>query len=98
MIEWKDRLLVIRESQIYPFKDLSVSLSYLAFLSFSHLPKDPIPRKPRFLSCLTVIRKSDHLKDSESAIEVTPELRILSAKFRTRRATSTVIEIILFRE
>ncbi len=74
MIEWKDRLLVIRESQIYPFKDLSVSLSYLAFLSFSHLPKDPIPRKPRFLSCLTVIRKSDHLKDSESAIEVTPRI------------------------
>ncbi|KAK0232013.1 hypothetical protein EDD85DRAFT_939044 [Armillaria nabsnona] len=74
-IEWKNRLWVIREGQIHLFKDLS----------------DLISHKPRFLSCLMVIRKSDHLKDSESVtgIEVTPESRILSAKFRTQRATST---------
>ncbi|SJL12718.1 uncharacterized protein ARMOST_16149 [Armillaria ostoyae] len=80
MIEWKDRLLVIREGQIHLFKDLS----------------DLILHKPRFLSHLTVIRKSEHLK--ESAIEATPEIPTLSTKFRTRSSDINRNRDNLFRE
>ncbi|KAK0442177.1 hypothetical protein EV421DRAFT_1736411 [Armillaria borealis] len=80
MIEWKDRLLVIRGGQIHLFKGLS----------------DLVPYKARFLSHLTVIRKSDHLKGS--AIEVTPEMPTLSTKFRTRSSDINRNRDNLFRE
>ncbi|KAK0199401.1 hypothetical protein DFS33DRAFT_1368010 [Desarmillaria ectypa] len=76
--EWKDRWVVVREGQMQLCKDRS----------------DPIPHKALFLSHLTAIRGSDHLK--ESAIEVTPEMRIICAKFKIRSSvtTSTVVETV----
>ncbi|PBL04417.1 hypothetical protein ARMGADRAFT_1158223 [Armillaria gallica] len=77
-VEWKDRWVVVREGTMQLCKDRS----------------DPIPHKALFLSHLTAIRGSDHLK--QNTIEVTPEMRIICAKFKIRSSvtTSTVVETV----